>query len=270
MNDKILDMYKKQPKTWIISLAVGIGVLFLVAICLPYVNYRGIATNGIPIATSILNSLVNPSFEMIFNLTKDGVPYLIFETIGIAFLGTIIGAIISIPISFLASRNIFPNWFCSIWMLVITVIRTFPAFVLGLMFIRVTGPGAFAGVLTLALSSVGMISKLFIEVVEDLDQGIIEALDSTGCTTFQKIRFGIIPQITSSFLSIAIYRFEINIKNASILGLVGAGGIGTALLFSMGAARWRNVGAIIWGLVITVIIFETISSRLRKKLTTGE
>lgn len=269
-NNAVNAMYENQPKTWMRNLIVGFVVAVSVLVCLPYINYNGITTYGLPITGSILRSLINPSFSMLFTFAKNGVPYMILETIGIAFLGTLIGAILSIPISFLGSRNIFPAWFASIWIFIITILRTFPAFVYGLMFIRVTGPGAFAGVLTLAITSIGMISKLFIESIEELDQGIIEALDSTGCTTLQKIRYGIIPQLTSSLLSTSIYRFEINIKNASILGLVGAGGIGASLQFAMGASRWRNVGAILWGLIIVVILVEAISSRMRKRLTTGE
>lgn len=134
------------------------------------------------------------------------------ETITIAFLGTLLGMIFAIPFSFLASRNIVPKWFSSIVVITITVIRTFPPFVYGLLIIVVTCAGQFAGVLTLSLTSIGKISKFFIEAIEDLDTGIIESLDASGCTGLQKIRYGIIPQLIGDFLSIAIYRFEINVK----------------------------------------------------------
>ena len=135
-----------------------------------------------------------------------------------------------------------------------------------MLIIVVTGPGPFAGVITLALASIGMLSKLFIEAIEDLDQGIIESLDAAGSTSFQKVRYGIIPQLFSSFVSITIYRFEINVKNASILGLVDAGGIGTPLVMAMAAFRWRDVGAILWGLIILFVFVEWASSKLRSKL----
>ncbi len=111
-----------------------------------------------------------------------------------------------------------------------------------------------------------MISKLFIEAIEDLDVGIIESLDASGSSNFQKIRFGIIPQLFGNFLSIAIYRFEINVKNATILGLVDAGGIGTPLVMAMSAFRWADVGAILWGLIILVVFVEWLSSALRAKV----
>ena len=122
------------------------------------------------------------------------------------------------------------------------------------MFIRVTGPGAFAGVLTLSVTSIGMVSKLFIETIEDLDKKILESLDAAGCNTFQKIRYGILPQLFTNFVSTVIYRFEINIKDASTLGLVGAGGIGAPLIFAMNSLSWDEVGAILCGLVVLVLI----------------
>jgi phosphonate transport system permease protein len=138
------------------------------------------------------------------------------------------------------------------------------------MFIRVTGPGAFTGVLTLSVASIGMIAKLFIEVIEDLDPGIIESLDASGCNTIQKIQYGIIPQLLSNFASTAIYRFEINVKYATILGMVGAGGIGAPLIFAISAFRWNDVGALLIGLIVLVLVIESFSTRLRSKLAAGE
>ena len=137
------------------------------------------------------------------------------------------------------------------------------------MFIRVTGPGAFAGVLTVSVISIGMIAKLFIEAIEDLDTKILESLDAAGCNTFEKIRYGILPQLFTDFISTAIYRFEINIKDASVLGLVGAGGIGAPLIFAMNAFNWSEVGAILCGLVVLVLVVERLSTKIRTKLARG-
>src|SRR5699024_5642443 len=115
----------------------------------------------------------------------------------------------------------------------VIVLRTVPALVYGLMFVRVTGPGPFAGVMTMSLTSIGMVSKLYVDVIEDIDVGILEAMDAMGCTTFEKIRFGVIPQLFANFTSITIYRFDMNLRDATILGLVGAGGIGSPLIFAM-------------------------------------
>ena len=137
------------------------------------------------------------------------------------------------------------------------------------MFIRVTGPGPFAGLLTMSLCSIGMVSKMFIESIEDLDKRILESLDAAGCTTFQKIRYGVIPQLTASFISTTIYRFDINLKDATTLGIVGAGGIGASLVQCLNSRRWAMVGSFVWGLMVLVLIIEFISTRIRRKLAHG-
>ena len=108
-----------------------------------------------------------------------------------------------------------------------------------------------------------------IESIEDLDTKILESLDAAGCSTFEKIRYGILPQLFTNFVSTVIYRFEINIKDASILGLVGAGGIGAPLIFAMNAFNWDEVGAILCGLIILVLVVEIISTKIRTKLARG-
>lgn len=262
--------YKNQPRTYIIKIIVISIIALAVIWSASTIQFTPVNKLGRRISVLILKGIVTPSQDQLFNFTNIGVPYLLLETLAIGFLGTLIGSIISIPFAFLSARNMTNRFFSSVGITIISVIRTFPAIVYGLMFIRVTGPGPFAGVLTLSLTSVGMITKLYIESIEDLDKGIIEALDASGCTTFQKIRYGIIPQLTSNFISTAIYRFEINIKDATILGLVGAGGIGASLLFAMSESRWNDVGAILFGLIILVLIVEKISTHIRKTITTGE
>ena len=148
-------------------------------------------------------------------------------------------------------------------------VRTVPAFVYGLMFIRVTGTGAFAGLMTMSLCSIGMVSKMYIEAIEDLDEKILESLDAAGLNSWQKIRYGILPQLMPNFASTAIYRFDINLRDATVLGLVGAGGIGAPLIFAMNAYRWREAGAILVGLTVLVLFVEWISTKIRVRLTRG-
>ena len=137
------------------------------------------------------------------------------------------------------------------------------------MFIRVTGPGPFAGLLTMSLCSIGMVSKMFIESIEDLDKRILESLDAAGCTTFQKIRYGILPQLTADFTSTIIYRFDMNLRDATVLGLVGAGGIGASLVQCLNSRRWAMVGSFVWGLMVLVLTIEIVSTRIRRKLAHG-
>ncbi len=267
----ILATLKKQPKSWPLKLFVFVLIAVILYFAQFYINNPQVTARGLRVGRNILLSIFNPNTALLFNFTtKSGVLFLLMETAAIAFLGTIFGTIISIPLAFISSRNIVPKAFASLGVSFIVIIRTFPAVVYGLMFIRVTGLGAFTGVLTLSVASVGMVAKLFIEVIEDLDPGIIESLDASGCNTIQKIQYGIIPQLLTNFASIAIYRFEINVKYATILGMVGAGGIGAPLIFAMQAGRWGDTGALLIGLILFVLIIEIISTRLRKKLSTGE
>ena len=178
-------------------------------------------------------------------------------------------AVLAIPFAFLGATNVVPKPIALVFRTIVMAIRTIPAFVYGLMFIRVTGPGPFAGLLTMSVCSIGMISKMFIESIEDLDGRILESLDASGCTTFQKIRYGIIPQISADFASTLIYRFDMNLRDTTVLGLVGAGGIGAPLVFAMNTYKWDQAGAILVGLIILILIIEWFSNKLRNRLARG-
>ena len=269
MNEKILKAYASAPKTWIWKMLAAFGIACLLAWSGSAVRVSNPTGNGLEVAGNILSGIFHPSAKLLFTLGTDGVPYLLLETFCIAFLGTIVGAVISLPLSFLSASNLVPKGVAFIGRVLIAAIRTIPAFVYGLMFIRVTGPGPFAGLLTMSLCSIGMVSKMFIESIEDLDKRILESLDAAGCTTFQKIRYGILPQLTADFTSTIIYRCDLNLRDATVLGLVGAGGIGAPLIFAMSAYRWNEVGAILLGLIVLVLIIEWISARIRVKLARG-
>jgi len=232
------------------------------------IDFSKMDAKGLKIAVGILNGLVHPDLSL-FNFTAQSVPYLLVETLAIAFLGTIVGGILSIPFAFLAASNIVPKPVSLLTRLVLIIIRTIPALVYGLMFIRVTGPGPFAGVLTVGLTSIGMLAKLYVDAIEELDTRVLESMTSIGCSTFEKIRYGILPQLSSIFLSVTIYRFDMNMRDAATLGLVGAGGIGAPLIFAMRSYKWNQVGSILIGLVILILIIELISNALRSKLVKG-
>lgn len=225
--------------------------------------------NGIKIASNITGGLLHPDLDFLFSFTNKGVLYLLWETLAIALLGTLVGSVLAVPLAFLAAYNIVPKPIAWLTRLLLIGIRTIPALVYGLMFIRVTGPGPFAGVLTIGITSIGMLAKLYFDAIEELDVKVLESMTSIGCTTFEKIRYGIIPQLLSIFLSVMIYRFDMNMREAAILGLVGAGGIGAPLIFAMQGYKWEQVGSILIGLVVLILIIEFISNKLRTKLVNG-
>lgn len=252
---------------YVLTLTVIIIALFVWS--LAAVNLQDMNQSGFKIALNILTGIFSPDLNLLLSVTKQSVLYLLVETVAIAFLGTIVGAVLSVPLAFLAASNIVPKPISWLTRLLLIVIRTIPALVYGLMFIRVSGPGPFAGVMTIGITSIGMLSKLYVDAIEELDTKVLESMTSIGCSTFEKIRYGILPQLLSIFLSVTIYRFDMNMREASILGLVGAGGIGAPLIFAMNSYKWNQVGAILIGLIILILLIEWMSNKLRAKLVKG-
>ncbi|HJF17484.1 MAG TPA: phosphonate ABC transporter, permease protein PhnE [Globicatella sulfidifaciens] len=269
MIDRINEMYESRDRSRAAQYFWTILVVALLIWSSTTVGEVSVTKNGSSIAANIIKGIFSPNTEILFNLTKQSVPYLLLETMAIAFLGTLVGAVFSLPIAFLASQKIMPMPIVVIVRLFVVAIRTIPSFVYGLMFIRVTGPGAFAGLMTLSVTSIGMLTKLFNETIDDIDTNILEAMEASGCNTFEKIRCGILPQLGSSLLSTLIFRFDMNLRDATILGLVGAGGIGAPLIFAMSAYRWNEVGSILIGLVVLILIVEYLSNRIRERLARG-
>ncbi|MBR3839736.1 MAG: phosphonate ABC transporter, permease protein PhnE [Erysipelotrichales bacterium] len=265
----IVEMYEKRPrKAWLYFIVTAV-IISLIVWSAEGVQYKGLAAKGSEVAFGMVYGLFHPDTNLLFSLSTDGVPYLLFQTIAIAILGTIFGAILAVPVSFLASENVVPKPVAFVMRGLILLIRTIPSLVWALVWIRVTGPGAFCGVVTQSICSIGMISKMYITAIEDLDTSILESLDAAGCNTFEKIRCGILPQLTASFISTTIYRFDINLKDATTLGIVGAGGIGASLVQCISSRRWSMVGSFLFGLIVLVLIIEFISTKIRTKLARG-
>ena len=277
----IQEAYEARPRLWWLYTLIVLIVASLLTWSGTTVEWEGFATKGIEVAKGVGNGLIHPDMNLLINMTDQGVPYQLFQTVAIAVLGTLIGGILAVPFAFLASDKILPktlfrvkgvnipNPLPFLVNVVILLIRTIPSLVWALVWIRVTGPNAFCGVVTQAVCSIGMITKMYITAIEDIDTRILESLDASGCTTFQKIRYGILPQIIPNFISTVIYRFDINVKDATTLGIVGAGGIGAALIQCINSSRWSMVGAYLCGMVILMIFIELFSTKIRNRLTRG-
>lgn len=266
----IEEAYEARPRLWWVYTLIVLIVFSLLTWSGTAVEFKGFASKGIEVAKGVGNGLIHPDTKLLFNMTTEGVPYQLFQTVAIAVLGTLIGGLLAVPFSFLASDKIVPKWVAVIANALILLIRTIPSLVWALVWIRVTGPNAFCGVVTQSVCSIGMISKMYITAIEDIDVRILESLDASGCTTFQKIRYGILPQIIPNFISTVIYRFDINVKDATTLGIVGAGGIGAALIQCINSSRWSMVGAYLCGMVILMLFIELFSTKIRNKLTRGQ
>ena len=280
----IEETYARRPRRWWLYTLIVLIVALLLAWSAGGVEFKGIATKGSEVAQGIAKGLTHPDWDLLLGRIKEdttvteiagikisteGVPYLLFQTIAIAFLGTLIGGILAIPFSFLACDKVVPKWIARIFNLLILLIRTIPSLVWALVWIRVTGPNAFCGVVTQSVCSIGMISKMYITAIEDIDVRILESLDASGCNGFQKIRCGILPQIIPNFISTVIYRFDINMKDATTLGIVGAGGIGAPLIQCITSSRWSMVGSYLFGMILLMLVIEWMSTRIRNRLTRG-
>ena len=230
------------------------------------IEFKGIMASAGSVIRAIGRGFANPDFSYLGDMSRDGLPYAIVETIAIAISGTFVSAIISIPFALLASQNIVGTKASKIGKLIVTMIRTFPELILALIFIGIVGPGAPAGILALGIHSIGMLGKLFSESIESMDMGVKEALESCGGNYFEVLFRAVLPQVSPELISYTLYRFEINMRAASTLGLVGAGGIGAPLIFAIRNRSWDRSAIIIIVLIITVTIIDQISGRIRKRL----
>jgi phosphonate transport system permease protein len=193
-----------------------------------------------------------------------------FQSIVIAFLGTVFGTILSVIFAMLAASNISYSWVRNITRFLIGLERSVPEIVILLLLIAAFGMGAMPGIVVLALGCIGMLGKLLADVIEDIDHKMIESMESVGANKLQIITFGVMPQIMPNLISYALFRFEINIRLSVILGAVGAGGIGYELDYSFQMLEYHRAFTAL--LVIMAMIFgtEQLSNVLRKKFRVEE
>lgn len=212
---------------------------------------------------SILAGVVSPDVTMLCSLQSGDVPALLYETFCIAFLGTVGGTICALFFSVFASFRIFGKAAFPVRMLLL-LFRAVPVLVFGLLWIRVTGPGAFAGVLTLTVCSVGFLAKRFLIAVDSIDLRPYEALRAMGTPLLPALRWGLVPQLLPHYVSAVLYRLDINLRESAALGLVGAGGIGTTLVLAMNHYEWSQAGSMLWGLLALVAVVGVFSETYRK------
>lgn len=195
----------------------------------------------------------------------------LLESIYIAWIGTVIGALFSFPLGFMAATNVAPRWLAVPTRGILSAIRAFPELVLAIIFIVPFGLGAFTGALAIGIHSIGTLGKLSSEVIEGIDEGPREAIQSAGGGLLQEIRFGIVPQAMPTIVSYWLYRFEINVRASAVLGLVGAGGIGAEIVARLQfRADWSKAGAALLATVVVVLIIDTISAALRRRIISGQ
>lgn len=192
---------------------------------------------------------------------------LLIETVQMAVVATVLGAILSLFIAMAAASNLSPRWlyFASRW--VMNIIRAVPDLVFALMFVSAVGLGPFAGILAMTLGSIGSIGKIYAEAMESVDQGPIIAMKSVGASHRQVIQYGVLPQAAPLLVSYTLLLFEGSVRGATILGLVGAGGIGLELTTAMRMYDYGHLSAIIICIIIVVTVIDQASAFIRRRIT---
>ena len=185
-------------------------------------------------------------------------------TVQIALWGTVLSVIFGIPFALLSSNNIAPAWIVQPVRRLMDACRAINELVFAVLFVVAVGLGPFAGVMALFIHNMGIISKLFSEAVEAIDPRPVEGIRATGATRLQEIIYGVVPQVLPLWISFSLYRFETNVRSATVLGIVGAGGIGQILFESIRGFLYAETAAIIIIVVITVSLIDILSQRLRK------
>ncbi|GAB4167424.1 MAG: hypothetical protein Kow0020_00280 [Wenzhouxiangellaceae bacterium] len=192
----------------------------------------------------------------------------VVESIQIAWIGTIIAAVLSLPLALLGSRVLFPRM-ARLVKLISATARAFPEILLAIYFVPIVGLGAFAGALAIGISSIGMLSKLGAEVVDALDFGTVEAVEAAGGSKLQALRWAVLPQVLPEIIAHWIFRFELNMRASAVLGVVGAGGVGGVLLNTLRYRHFDKAAAVLVLTIAVVLLIDTASGAIRKRIIQG-
>jgi phosphonate transport system permease protein len=189
----------------------------------------------------------------------------LWDTLNIATLGTVLALFMAVPIAFCAARNTTPSTkiLRPIALFIIVSSRSINSLIWALMLVTILGPGVFAGIIAIGLRSIGFCAKLLYEAIEEIDESQVEAIRATGASGPQVLAYGVVPQILPAFAGISVFRWDINIRESTVLGYVGAGGIGLQLNSSINTLAWTQVSLILLVIIATVVVSEWVSAKIR-------
>ncbi len=243
-------------------------ITILVVLSAVNLDYSNMASFSWELARGVFKGLSKPDWSFVYDGSGEDLVSLILLTIGIAFLGTSIATVFALPFSMLAASNLWKGnkVVPKIGKAVLNVLRAFPELVYAIIFVKVVGPGPFAGVMAIGIHQIGMMGKLFTEEFESMDETLLESMDSVGANFWQALFFTRLPQLMPMFASLALNHFEIALRSAAILGLVGAGGIGAPLVFAIQSRQFSKVSIILIGVVMTVFSLDMLTGEIRKRL----
>ena len=189
----------------------------------------------------------------------------LWDTLNMATLGTAIAVVAAVPVAYCAARNTTPSvaFVRPLALFVIVSSRSINSLIWALMLVTIVGPGVFAGILAIGLRSIGFCAKLLYEAIEEIDEGQVEAVRATGASRAQVMAYGVAPQVLPAFAGISVFRWDINIRESTVLGLVGAGGIGLPLNAAITTLAWTQVSLVLLIIIGTVVVGEWVSAKVR-------
>lgn len=253
-----------QIKKYVIAFVV-VAVIAYSAIG---IDYSSLATFSPAMGLEVVRGLSHPSWGYFYDGSGEDLLSLLLLTLGIAFLGTVIATVLAIPLTLFSASNLWRSHprVAKIGKFVCNILRAFPELVYAIIFVKVVGPGPFAGVMAIGVHQIGMLGKLYTEEMEAMDECPVEAMKAVGASFWQTLFFARVPQLMPTYSSLSLNHFEIAVRSASTLGLVGAGGIGAPLIFAIQARNWDKVSIILIGVIVTVFVLDMITGIIRKKL----
>ena len=258
-----------QRRTTRKQLMIWFGWLVLVAIfvaCWIYISNRTewfFVFDAPRIAADIFGRATPPRWSYMEKLWGP-----LWDTLNVATIGTVVSLVFAVPVAFLAARNTTPSvtFIRPLALFFIVASRSINSLIWALLLVAIIGPGILAGTIAIALRSIGFCAKLLYEAIEEINTDQVEAITATGASRAQVMAFGIVPQIMPAFAGIAVFRWDINIRESTVLGLVGAGGIGLQLQGSLNTLAWPQVALILLVIFIAVIISEWVSALVRRAI----
>lgn len=261
-NQERFEPYLRRKTSLKVVLSIII-VAILVVWSFMFTNFSiGDLMYGIPQMVELFKSMVPPDLSYISSITKP-----MLDTIRMAVVGTFIGGLLSIPISILCARNVIrSSWITYPCRFILNIVRTIPDLLLAAVFVAIFGIGQIPGVLAIIILSISIICKLIYESLESIDDGPLEAMTAVGANKLKWITYAIIPQAIAPYMSYVLYAFEINIRAAAVLGLVGAGGIGLYYDQTLGLFQYPKTLTIILVTLVIVVIIDLVSTKVREKL----
>ena len=257
----ITEISKKK----IVSTVVLILLFF---ITLTRIDYTGLQTFSLKMAIDVSIGLGHPDWSFVYDGSGEDLVSLLILTVAIACLGTSFATVLAIPVTLFSAVNLWPSapFLTKIGKLGSHILRAFPELILAIIFVKVLGPGPFAGVMAIGVHQIGMLSKLFTEELESMDEKLIESMDAVGANFWQKLFYVRIPSLLPIYSSLILNHVEIAIRSAATLGLVGAGGIGAPLIFAIQTRNWSKVSILLIGVVLTIFVLDQVTELIRKKL----